>query len=335
MIIFAYVSYVLAEALELSGIMSVFWCGIAFNHYGAYSLSAYTTLTSRQLFRTAAFICETCVFIYIGISLPMLRGGVDVNLILWTVLFCFVGRALHVFPLSFLLNLKRKKKLSWQIQIALWFAGLRGAIAFSLAIATDTEHAEYIRTTTLVFVHVTLFVMGCGTLPLLKLLKIKTASSDQSLNNISKPRQKTLKPKSKAATFANTLDEKYMKYYFRRPVQPVAREAIELFERLAGTGGAHGDPEMATKSRSLPENAAVKAQGYHTVLGGDALEDESNENSLFEHGENNAHNSSSIMTEMVDLSKINIQHDIESGNHTHPDEITVDTDKTSLLSNHN
>lgn len=29
-------SYVLADALGLSGIMSVFWCGIAFNHYGAY-----------------------------------------------------------------------------------------------------------------------------------------------------------------------------------------------------------------------------------------------------------------------------------------------------------
>lgn len=99
MVIFSYMSYVLAEALELSGIMSVFWCGIAFNHYGAYrfvfnfkllplthiSLSAYTTLTSRQLFRTAAFICETCVFIYIGISLPMLTKGFDIRLILWTV----------------------------------------------------------------------------------------------------------------------------------------------------------------------------------------------------------------------------------------------------------
>ncbi len=29
-------SYVLADALDLSGIMSVFWCGIVFNHYGAY-----------------------------------------------------------------------------------------------------------------------------------------------------------------------------------------------------------------------------------------------------------------------------------------------------------
>jgi NhaP-type Na+/H+ or K+/H+ antiporter len=40
MALIAYLSYVIAEAFELSGIMSVFWCGIAFNHYGAYILSA-------------------------------------------------------------------------------------------------------------------------------------------------------------------------------------------------------------------------------------------------------------------------------------------------------
>lgn len=41
-------------------------------------------------------------------------------------------------------------------------------------------------TATLIFVHFTLFVMGVGTLPLLKILKIKSSSTDQSLDNISK-----------------------------------------------------------------------------------------------------------------------------------------------------
>lgn len=94
-------SYVLADALGLSGIMSVFWCGIAFNHYGAYryivqkcrnynfffliSLSPYTTLTSRQLFRTLAFVCETSVFLYIGISLSTFQYSFDWRLISWIV----------------------------------------------------------------------------------------------------------------------------------------------------------------------------------------------------------------------------------------------------------
>ncbi len=49
-----------------------------------YSLSPYTTLTSRQLFRTLAFVCETSVFLYIGISLPTLHMVFDFRLIAWT-----------------------------------------------------------------------------------------------------------------------------------------------------------------------------------------------------------------------------------------------------------
>jgi len=253
----------------------VFWCGIAFNHYGSYSLSAYTTLTSRQLFRTAAFVCETCVFIYIGISLPTFDYRFDFRLILWSVVACFLGRALHVFPLSFLLNLKKKKKLSWQIQVAIWFAGLRGAMAFSLAMSTESPNAKYMQTTTLIVVHFTLFVMGSGTLPLLKFLKIKTSSSDQSLDNITKQRQKTVQPRSKnrAASIVSDLDEKYLKYWFRRPVQPLAREAVELFEKLASnTGAEEGKSETDISEAELESDGELDYKKVNDEDGNDGEE---------------------------------------------------------------
>lgn len=242
MIVFSYMSYVLADALSLSGIVSVFFCGMIFNHYGAYSLSPYTTLTSRQLFRTLAFVCETTVFIYIGISIATTKMVFDWPLIIWTTLLPLIGRALYVFPFSFVLNRFMKNKFSLPIQIAMWFAGLRGAVAFSLALDLGGVHGKQIKTATLIFVHFTLFVMGVGTLPLLKILKIKSSSTDQSLDNISKPREKTEKEiptttsrTAKAKTVLSTIDTKYLKPWLRRQKPPLAQEAIDIFERLVSS----------------------------------------------------------------------------------------------------
>jgi len=325
MVLIAYLSYVIAEAFELSGIMSVFWCGIAFNHYGAYSLSAYTTVTSRQLFRTAAFVCETCVFIYIGIALPTFEYAFDVRLLVWAVVGCLLGRALHVFPLSFLMNRFKKHKISWQMQVAIWFAGLRGAMAFSLAMQTESPNAAYIHTTTLVLVHITLFVFGCGTLPLLKYLKIKTANSDQSLDNITKQREKSVKPpkkKNKAASYVARLDEKYLKHWFRRPVQELPtnnREAIEMFDRLLG-------PDSHSHSAADEEDALPEIDNSYGEQRGDYAKVNTTDEDISE-TDSNTHLSASI----GDSSSETI-HDDNVSEDTHMNgAIVTDQQNSSLL----
>jgi sodium/hydrogen exchanger 8 len=243
MIMFSYMSYVLADSLELSGILSVFFCGVVFNHYGSYSLSPYTTLTSRQLFRTLAFVCETSVFIYIGISLPTLSMDIDVRLIFSVIVSCVAGRFVHVFLLCNILNFFKTNKLTLKMQTAIWFSGLmRGALAFSLSFDLTSAAAPKIKSATLIFVHFTLFVMGCGTLPLLKFLKIESASSDQSLEHISKPHVKTphqggrkapkTSMKASAISFLKRVDADYLKRWLRKPMPPLAQEAIDLFEQL-------------------------------------------------------------------------------------------------------
>lgn len=48
---------------------------------------------------------------------------------------CLIGRAVNIFPLSFIANLcrERSNKITPKTQVVLWFAGLRGAIAFALS----------------------------------------------------------------------------------------------------------------------------------------------------------------------------------------------------------
>ncbi|EFA79428.1 Na-H exchanger [Heterostelium album PN500] len=211
MIMFSYTSYILANSLEISGILAVFFFGITFNQYGAYSLSPYTKLTSRQLFRTAAFICETCVFIYIGISVSFHNFTFNASLFFW----------------SFF----KKNKISMPIQVGLWFAGLRGAIAFSLSLYYSSPYSTHIKTAVLLNVVATLFVFGVGTYPLLKVLGIKTASSDQSLNNITQVMNKLHKPKERTSLY-QSIDDKYFKRWFRKKLPPMSNEAIEIFEKL-------------------------------------------------------------------------------------------------------
>eukprot|EP01113_Clastostelium_recurvatum_P035329 TRINITY_DN4909_c0_g1_i4.p1 TRINITY_DN4909_c0_g1~~TRINITY_DN4909_c0_g1_i4.p1 ORF type:complete len:369 (+),score=49.71 TRINITY_DN4909_c0_g1_i4:3-1109(+) len=237
MLFFCYMSYVLAEGLSLSPIVSVFFCGIVFNHYGAYSLSPYTKLTSRQLFRTLAFICETSVFIYIGITLPTMELDISIPLLIWVFIFCLIARAAHVLPICWFLNkVDKKHPISRPVMMVLWFSGLRGAIAFSLALDTESEFSGHIKTVVLLLVHLTLLVFGCGTMPLLRVMKVQSSQTDQSLDNIVKVPTKSASSRtsqlSRKDRFYHGLDSQYFKKWFRRKGVPISNEAVGLFERL-------------------------------------------------------------------------------------------------------
>ncbi|KYQ93658.1 Na-H exchanger [Tieghemostelium lacteum] len=264
MIIFSYMSYVLSNALGISGVLAVFFCGITFNQYGAYSLSPYTKLTSRQLLRTAAFIGETAVFIYMGMSLSFHNFTFSVGLFFWSIFFTLLSRALSVFPICFALNKIIKNKISMPIQIAMWFAGLRGAFAFSLSLDYESPASKYIRTNTLLIVMFTIYIFGIGTYPLLKLLGIKTSSTDQSLDNISKPLNKTSKSKDRTQLY-QSVDDKYFKKWFRKKVPPLATEAIEIFEKLVLQSS--NDQELV----SVPQGDREEYEDYNDDIRNDIL----------------------------------------------------------------
>ena len=82
MLCFVYVPYALAEGLHLSGIMAILFCGIVMSHYTHYNLSPVTQvrkhvtpapsppqITMQQTMRTMAFVCESCVFVYLGLGI--------------------------------------------------------------------------------------------------------------------------------------------------------------------------------------------------------------------------------------------------------------------------
>jgi sodium/hydrogen exchanger 8 len=67
-VLFAYIAYLSAEILGLSGVMSLFFCGICMKHYAWYTLSEDGKITTHDFFKMLAFLSETFVFVYIGIN---------------------------------------------------------------------------------------------------------------------------------------------------------------------------------------------------------------------------------------------------------------------------
>jgi sodium/hydrogen exchanger 8 len=55
-----------------------------------------------------------------------------------------LGRAFNIFPLAAVVNLRRPGLLSGRMQFIMWFSGLRGAIAFALAIHLPIALFSYV-----------------------------------------------------------------------------------------------------------------------------------------------------------------------------------------------
>jgi len=172
MFIFMYSPYAFAEATKLSGIMAILFAGLTMSHYTHFNLSSVTRITIQQIFRTLAFIAETCVFAYLGLAIFSFKHIFKPSLVIASIVMCLISRACNIFPLSIMLNYFREHKITKKMQFIMWFSGLRGAIAFALSLnlPITNEDRHVIVTTTLILVLFTTLVLGGSTLPLMKFL---------------------------------------------------------------------------------------------------------------------------------------------------------------------
>merc|ERR550519_2952222 len=95
------------------------------SHYTHYNLSPVTQITMQQTMRTLAFVCETCIFAYLGLGIFSFPHRVEPALIIWAIILILVGRALNIFPLATLCNKFRTHQITKRMMTIMWFSGLR------------------------------------------------------------------------------------------------------------------------------------------------------------------------------------------------------------------
>ena len=114
----------------------------------------------------------------------------NISFSLYAMLFCVIGRILNIFPLSCIANICRGKKqhqqksnrITWKMQFVLCFAGLRGAIAFALALNMPGPNAETYTTVTLTICGITTVICGGFTERILGLFDMKEIDESDKID---------------------------------------------------------------------------------------------------------------------------------------------------------
>lgn len=137
----AYGSFLLAEALHVSGVLATVAAGLLMGNLGVLAAPERNRLSSRgrevvnAFWEFAAFIANSLVFLLIGVTV----AGISFQDLGWTALLIavalvLIGRALSVYPLCLPFMWSH-----WRVPIreqhVLWWGGLRGALALALALA--------------------------------------------------------------------------------------------------------------------------------------------------------------------------------------------------------
>lgn len=190
MLLLAYLSYMVAELLNLSGILTVFFCGIVMSHYTWHNVTDSSRVTTKHGFATISFIAETFIFLYVGMDAldidkwtaseasPLTSVAVSSTLFGLVL----VGRAAFVYPLANIFNCFTKKdsdKIIFKQQFIMWWAGLmRGAVTIALSyneFSGDSSEQALMITSTMIVVLFSTVVFGSVTKPLIEAVLLRNA----------------------------------------------------------------------------------------------------------------------------------------------------------------
>ena len=108
--ILAYLSYMISEELNLSGIITLFCCGFTMNHYTYYNLSEDSKGGSVLAIQTISHFSEASTYAYLGFSVFSIeKENVTISFIFVLVAITLIARLFSVFIPMLLLRLCRKK----------------------------------------------------------------------------------------------------------------------------------------------------------------------------------------------------------------------------------
>ena len=175
----AFGSYLLAETLHVSGVLSVVTAGIISGNTSQHTMSASTRLVVNNFWEYAAFVANSFVFLLIGLTIDLNILFQNWQAIAWAILAALVARVFSTYGFSIF---GREIPSKWKH--VLFWGGLRGAITLALALSLPEQGifiAERGRLQAMAFgvVLFTLLVQGFSMDWLVKRLKLIVRSRAQ------------------------------------------------------------------------------------------------------------------------------------------------------------
>ena len=165
--LFAYLSYILSEELELSPIIALLFNGIFNSHYSFYNLSFQAREESSILSRVLSALAEAFVFVYLGLTaVHYFQVAFSWSFMIFELIVVVCGRFVSVYGICILMDLFHVSnfKLSFiERGICSCSGTIRGAIAFGLSISIVSKselNRDILLSTTLSLVFISTIVFG-------------------------------------------------------------------------------------------------------------------------------------------------------------------------------
>jgi sodium/hydrogen exchanger-like protein 6/7 len=229
----AYICYFFSNGIQMSGIVSLLFCGITLKHYAYHTMSRRTQRTTKYIFSTLAQLSENFIFIYLGMALftspptsEKVTSYVKPLFITITTVAVIFTRYASVFPLSEGINFfhrhargQRHEELPHSYQMMLFWAGLRGAVGVALAAGFKGNNAQTLRTTVLVVVVLTVLIFGGTTARMLEIVGIRTGVEDEAASSSDEdegPRTSWFQPNRNGGRWVAYADDEELPQDFRR-----------------------------------------------------------------------------------------------------------------------
>lgn len=194
-LIMAYVSFIVADKIHLSGVMSTLGAGLVFRIRTEKVIRRSNIETMEHFWDYFAFVANSFVFLLLGLTevhnFLETDNLIDVLKSLLVVIpFVLLARFIGIFALIPIYNhfvrKDEKQKISVPYQTVLFWGGLRGAVpvALMLAIPQDFADRQLIIHLTMGFILFTLLIEGTTTKKLMDILGVcpdKTAFDDREV----------------------------------------------------------------------------------------------------------------------------------------------------------
>lgn len=262
--------YGAAEAAKFSGIVALVTYSVVVGHYAYWNMSTSQRRVSIEFSRVVGSLFELFVFAYIGVaaSASVPKNAWSGELIFSAIPITMLARAGALVPIFFLANRFRRRKIPAKAQLLCVAAGLRGAVAFALAISADSPNSDSIVATTLGVVVFTTLVLGGTTAPLANWLGIGAGTNQpKALFDTTTPREEEAAAAATSHGDATAApQQKTSKMWFlrldRNVLRPFfcTREAVE--EMAANERAIAEDPKrLAEIAGEIASNSAH--DGYH------------------------------------------------------------------------
>jgi len=176
--LFAFSSFLLAQLAQLSGIVSIFFCGVVLQHYNWYNISEEGKHCTEYGFSAGAQAAEAGIYIFLGLKLalsfrPSSDYHYDFNLIISVFALLIISRFIYTIVVTNLLNIGRKQAITFRMQLFIFYSCIRGSICFALSLSVPNPNANYIIPTTILMVLITMVIIGSTISKVISLLSLR------------------------------------------------------------------------------------------------------------------------------------------------------------------